>query len=283
MTNRPGRFAARLVLLLAGAHFIHDVFTAFLAPVLPLLIEKLDLTLFEAGTLAVLTQIPSFFNPVLGSWIDRTHRHRLFVALGPAGSGTLMCLMGLAPSYGALAILLLTAGISVSGLHVSAPVLIRQVAGDRVGRGMSFFMVGGELARTVGPLIAVQLVATWGLEGFWRAIPVALASSTLLWWKLGQVDIERPKRPPIPPPRCLVANAACASGCDRNSHLARLHGGSLDHLPPHFSIRRRSQSVAREHGVVLAGACGRRGSFDFRHPQRSYRTAPRGRMRCAAC
>ena len=197
MTPTPGRFATGLVFLLASSHFVHDVFTAFLAPILPLLIEKLNLTLFQAGSLAVMTQIPSFFNPLLGSWVDRNNRHRLFVAIGPAGSGTMMCLLGVAPSYAAIAILLLTAGVSVACLHVSAPVMIQRVAADRVGRGMSFFMVAGELARTVGPLVAVQLVATWGLAGLWRAIPVALASSALLWWRLGEDDVKRPQKTPL--------------------------------------------------------------------------------------
>ena len=62
---------------------------------------------------------------------------------------------------------------------------------------MSFFMVAGELARTVGPLVAVQVVSWFGLEGLWRMIPVAIASSLLLWWKLGGVDVERPKKPPL--------------------------------------------------------------------------------------
>ena len=197
MSKRAGTFATGLVLLLASAHFIHDVFTAFLAPLLPLIIDKLGLTLFQASTLAVVTQIPSFFNPFLGSFVDRSQLHRLFIAIGPGGSGTLMCLMGLAPSYGVLAVILLSAGLSVSTLHVSAPVLIHQVSGGNVGRGMSFFMVAGELARTVGPLVAVQLVSWYGLEGLWRMIPLALASSALLWWKLGQIDIELPKKPPL--------------------------------------------------------------------------------------
>lgn len=197
MTKRAGTFATGLVLLLASAHFIHDVFTAFLAPLLPLIIDKLGLTLFQASTLAVLTQVPSFFNPFLGSFIDRSRLHRLFVAIGPGGSGTLMCLMGLAPSYSVLAVILLTAGLSVSVLHVSAPVLIHQVAGGNVGRGMSLFMVAGELARTVGPLIAVQVVSWYGLEGLWRMIPLALASSLVLWWKLGRVEVAPPKKPPV--------------------------------------------------------------------------------------
>lgn len=197
MSSRSDTFATGLVLLLASAHFIHDVFTAFLAPLLPLIIEKLDLSLFRASTLAVLTQVPSFFNPFLGSFVDRSQLHRLFVVIAPGGTGTLMCLLGIAPSYGALAVILLTAGLSVSSLHVSAPVLIHQVAGSSVGRGMSFFMVAGELARTVGPLVAVQVVSWFGLGGLWRMIPVALASSLLLWWKLRQVEVERPEKPPL--------------------------------------------------------------------------------------
>ena len=75
MSKRAGTFATGLVVLLASAHFIHDVFTAFLAPLLPLIIDKLGLTLFQASTLAVLTQVPSFFNPFLGSFVDRSLTH----------------------------------------------------------------------------------------------------------------------------------------------------------------------------------------------------------------
>jgi FSR family fosmidomycin resistance protein-like MFS transporter len=197
LKNKTAGFATGLVLLVAGAHFVHDVFTALLAPLLPLLIEKLELSLFQAGSLAVLNQIPSVFNPLLGSLVDRKHLYRLLVAIGPGGSGTLMCLIGLAPSYVVLAILLLTAGISVASLHVAAPVVISRVSGSRIGRGMSLFMVAGELARTVGPLVAVQLVSSFGLEGMWQVAPVAILSSAVLWWRLGNVEIERSKRPPL--------------------------------------------------------------------------------------
>ncbi|MFQ5792869.1 MAG: MFS transporter, partial [Acidobacteriota bacterium] len=124
--------------------------------------------------------------------------HRLLVIIGPGASGTMICLIGLAPGYGALTILLLTMGCSIAALHVSAPVLISEVAGGRVGRAMSFFMVAGELARTVGPLIAVQLVSLFGLAGIWRVIPIALASSLLLWWRLGGLTPTHPTARPSP-------------------------------------------------------------------------------------
>jgi FSR family fosmidomycin resistance protein-like MFS transporter len=85
-------------------------------------------------------------------------------------------------------------------MHVAGPVMVRQFAGRRVGRGMGFFMFAGELARTVGPLLAVQLVAAFGLPGLWRAGLVAVASSLILWWRLprGATAIAGP--PPIPLP-----------------------------------------------------------------------------------
>lgn len=192
----PRSFQTGAVLLLAAAHFIHDVFTSLIAPLLPLLIEKLGLSLVRAGSLTVFTQLPSIFNPLLGWLTDRIASRKWLVAVGPGVSGSLICLMGWAPSYGVLTILLLTSGLSVASLHVAAPVLIGQLAGNRIGRGMSFFMVAGELARTLGPLIAVQLVAWTELEGIWRVIPLALASSLLLGWRLRHVPEPRPRGRP---------------------------------------------------------------------------------------
>ena len=44
-------FQTEKVLTIAGGHFIHDVYTACVAPLLPVIIEKLSLTLTQAGSL----------------------------------------------------------------------------------------------------------------------------------------------------------------------------------------------------------------------------------------
>jgi FSR family fosmidomycin resistance protein-like MFS transporter len=196
LDTKGGRFPLGLALAVSSAHFVHDVFTAFLAPLLPLIIEKLGLSLIMAGSLAVVVQLPSILNPPIGAFADRRGLHRAFVVIAPGATGTLMCLIGLAPSYAALVVLLLFAGFSLAAMHVTGPVVIGRAAGNSVGRGMSFFMTGGALARTAGPLIAVHLVSTFGLEGLWKVIPVAVASSVLLWWQLGSHSISRPVRAP---------------------------------------------------------------------------------------
>ena len=55
---------------------------------------------------------------------------------------------------------------------------------------MSFYMLGGELARTLGPLIIVAAIEIWGLEGTFRLIPFGLIASAILWLKLRKISIS---------------------------------------------------------------------------------------------
>lgn len=160
----PKGFQAGGVLVIALCHFIHDIYSSFLSPLLPLLIEKLSLSLTRAGLLSTVMQLPALFNPFIGAWADR-FSVRWFIILAPSMTAIPMTLIGLAPNYAVLLTLLFITGISVSLFHVPSPVMVARLSGSYTGRGMSFYMMGGELARTVGPLVAVGGVSLLGLLG----------------------------------------------------------------------------------------------------------------------
>ena len=181
-------FQTGRVLTVAGGHLTHDIFTSFLPPLLPLIIKKMGLSLTLAGSLAAFQQFPGLINPLLGLLADRGSLRWLAI-LAPTLTAAAMSLIGVAPTYTLLVILLLVTGISSAFWHVPMPVLIARVSGRQVGQGMSFFMLGGELARSVGPVIAVGAVSLWGLEGMWRLMPVGLAASAILYWRLRDVNI----------------------------------------------------------------------------------------------
>lgn len=183
-------FQTGKVLLVSLCHFIHDIFSSFLSPLLPLLIEKLSLSLTRAGLLSTVMQIPAVFNPIIGVWVDRLSV-RWFIIMAPSMTAVPMCLLGLAPNYAMLLFLLFIAGISVSLFHVPAPVMIAKCSGQLKGRGMAFFMVGGEFARAVGPMAAVAAVSLLGLEGFYPIMLVGLASSAWLYVKFKDVPIRQ--------------------------------------------------------------------------------------------
>ncbi len=171
------------VLTISTAHFAHDVFSSFLAPLLPLIIEKLGLSLSMVALLDIIRRIPALFNPILGL-IAEKRDVKYFVIFTPAITAISMSLIGLAPSYGILLILLLVSGISSALFHIPSPTMIKKASGDKTGTGMSFFMVGGEFARTVGPILATAGVSWWGLEGVYKLMPIGIVASLILYIKL---------------------------------------------------------------------------------------------------
>jgi FSR family fosmidomycin resistance protein-like MFS transporter len=101
------------------------------------------------------------------------------------------------PTYAVLVALLLASGLSVAALHVSIPVVTAEVAGKRIGQGMSFFMLGGELGRVAGPVLAVQAVALFGLDGIWRVSAAGVVASAVLWWRLRSHQTQQKKSAPL--------------------------------------------------------------------------------------
>jgi FSR family fosmidomycin resistance protein-like MFS transporter len=182
-------FKTNHVVLVSSAHLFHDTFTSFLAQALPILIDKFGISKTLAGLLSIVQRIPSLFNFLVGIMAENI-KARYLVIFTPAVTSVAMSLIGVAPGYIFLVILLFISGISSTLFHVPAPVMIKKLSGSRIGKGMSYFMLGGELARTLGPLVIVGVVSLWGLEGTYKLIPFGLAASVFLFIKLRKIDIS---------------------------------------------------------------------------------------------
>jgi FSR family fosmidomycin resistance protein-like MFS transporter len=180
-------FETSSVLTVAAAHGLHDIYQSFLPPLLPAFIESYSLSLAQAGTLAMLLDMPSLLQPIVGHWSDRVNLRSL-VYLGPAITAVAMSLLGIAPNYGILALLLAVAGISRAGFHAVAPAVAGRLSGRRLGHGMGLWMVGGKLGPTLGPILVVGVLTYLGL----RSLPVlmvpALLASLVLYLRLRDVQ-----------------------------------------------------------------------------------------------
>ena len=192
---RPARLAWPLLLTMAFAHFLNDVYAAFLAPMLPLVVSKFGLSLTLAGlTGTTFNASAALSQPFFGLAADRTSRP-LFTILGPLLTIVGMGLVGLAPSYGLMLLILFITGLGVASFHPQSFALAGSLGGERRGTALSVFVAGGELGYALGPLYVGLIVGAVGLHGTVIAAIPGLIACAFLW---RHVRSLRPARLPAP-------------------------------------------------------------------------------------
>jgi len=155
---------SRLVLATFG-HFLNDCYAAFLAPILPLLISHLSLSMTMASGLAAIPSITSSIcQPLYGMASDRV-QGRFFMLLGPALTILCMSIIRLAPNAVFLGLVLLIAGVGTAAFHPQAVAVAGAASGDRKGLGISLFGFGGNVGFALGPLVIIAAVQLFGLKG----------------------------------------------------------------------------------------------------------------------
>ena len=167
-SNHPGKRTAYLFI----GHLLNDGFGAFLAPLLPLLIQRFDLSLALAGLLGTARILMnSLLQPSLGHWVDRVQRPWL-VIIGPLLSVIAMSFIGRASSYSLLLLIMVIAGIGTALFHPAAAALVAAGTHSRRGLMMAFFSSGGTLGGALAPIVIFAFTQSFGLEATpWLLIP----------------------------------------------------------------------------------------------------------------
>jgi MFS transporter, FSR family, fosmidomycin resistance protein len=176
------------ILLMAAAHMMVDGYGNIYAPMLPLLIPRLGLSLAAAGTLTMFFQIAASVAQVGFGHIADRWRPRTLITVGPIVSVSLLSLIGLATSRETLAVILIAGGLGAAAFHPPAAALAHRLGGDRRGFAMSVYITGGTLGFSLGPLCFAPFAEHFGLE--WTPL-LALPG-------LAVVAFFIPRVPPIP-------------------------------------------------------------------------------------
>jgi FSR family fosmidomycin resistance protein-like MFS transporter len=178
----------RTVLLLAATHFIVDGYGNILAPLLPLLITNLGLSLFAAGTLQMCFQLANSVSQLAFGHIADRWRPRVLLLAGPILCVIVLPLIGLAPNPVILALVLILGGLGGAAFHPPAAALVHQRSGEQRGLAMSFHITSGTLGQAIAPLAFAPYVQHFGLS----ATPLLMVPALAI---LGFVLLRR--MPPI--------------------------------------------------------------------------------------
>lgn len=176
--SRRDRFT--LTALCAG-HFVNDSYSSIIYPLLPLIKVKLGLSAAQIFWLAPLYAISSsLMQPVYGIISDRYFR-RFFAVFGPIITGIFVSMIGLAPTYGMLIVLLVAGGIGIGSFHPQAAAMAAAASSERRRVGMALFSAMGTLGFAVGPLVITRVVSAFGLEHSWYIIGTGVVMSAILY------------------------------------------------------------------------------------------------------
>ncbi len=149
--------------LITLSHFCVDSYATLLQPLLPLLKANLGLSLAQTGFLGTIVSICNISQPLLGLWADRMGRRWLIVG-GLVLTTIFAPLMGLAPNYLTLILVLALSGIGVAAFHPQVFSLAGELSAPRRAFGLALFIFGGTLGLGLAPLWAPSYTTYWGLE-----------------------------------------------------------------------------------------------------------------------
>lgn len=175
---------------IASTHVVVDGYTNIYAPLLPLFIPHLNLSLATAGTLAMCFQLANSVSQLgFGALADRW-RPRVLVMAGPLLAVIVLSFVGFADTPLTLGIILVIGGLGGAAFHPPAAALVYRLADHRKGLAMSAHLSGGSLGFAAAPLLFAPFIAYVGLG--WSPL-IMIPGLLALSWTLRQVPaMSRP-------------------------------------------------------------------------------------------
>ncbi|MDP2321465.1 MAG: MFS transporter [Acidobacteriota bacterium] len=164
---------------IASTHVVVDGYTNIYAPLLPLLIPHLGMSLATAGTVAMCFQLANSVSQLgFGALADRW-RPRLLVMAGPLVAVVLLSFIGLATSPFMLGVILVAGGLGGAAFHPPAAALVYRLSDHRKGLAMSTHLSGGSLGFSAAPILFAPFIAFMGLQ--WSPLIMIPGLLALAW------------------------------------------------------------------------------------------------------
>lgn len=169
LSSERSRFKA--LLAVSSLHFLNDLHPTLLPALLPKIVEKLSLSMGQAGFLStVFGLLNLLIQPFAGQIADKMNRP-LLALYAPLMTAAGAYLLPVAPTYGAALLFVSLLGIGTASFHPQGHGLTGIVGGnEKLGSYLAIFAAAGTLGSAVSPLYAVGLLNVLGE----KRMPLAL-------------------------------------------------------------------------------------------------------------
>lgn len=163
-------------------HCINDTGQGSIAALLPLFINLLGLSYYEAATVMLAnTMCSSVVQPLFGYLADKV-KLPFLIPLGVLMVTFSISFMGTtAGTYESVLLLALLSGIGSAIFHPEGALLVNRMTGPAKGKAMGFFAIGGNMGFAIGPIIA-STAYTLGRQYLWIYAILGVICTLLYTW-----------------------------------------------------------------------------------------------------
>lgn len=236
----------KILALLGLGHLMVDLNTGALPALLPFLKNTFDLSYTMTGALVLVANLSSsLIQPVFGYLSDRNAQTWL-LPFGVIASTCGMAMIGLAPNFAGILLLLFISGIGIASYHPEAYKTAYLATGEKKATGISLFSVGGNIGYGLGPLIVVFCLTMFGQKGLLLLWGPGLLVGALFLWALPRLSRNNAVTAAQQVAATAAAPYALAIVLGIVTLGACVHAGMVTYVPLYFS--------ARGEGTVVVGS-----------------------------
>ncbi len=188
----------KAIMWLCAAHFVCDIYTGFLNPIMPFIASKLGFSMAVAAVIISISHIcSSMLQPVFGFFADNILK-RFFIFWGLILVSTFIPLTPNAPNIPILLMFMILGSLGGSFFHPQSMGFVNKfssIGGQNMSDNMGTFISLGSLGFAFGPLIAALITQVLGLGviSYTSVLGLSLASMMFLFVPKLSVTEQKPE------------------------------------------------------------------------------------------
>lgn len=149
---------------LCGAHFINDIYTGVLNPIMPFVAEQVRISMPVATIILSCSHIfASLLQPFFGFFADKM-RKRALIFWGLIFTSCFITLAPSSKSIPPMVLFIILGSLGSSLLHPQALGLVPKFSTSGVEKNMGLFIAAGTLGFSLGPLVSSSIAQFLGLD-----------------------------------------------------------------------------------------------------------------------
>jgi len=171
-----------VLVMVCLAHLLNDLLQSVIPSVYPLLKESFGLSFLQIGAITLVNNITSsIMQPVVGYYSDK-HPHPFLLALGMGCTFAGLLLLAFASQFPLILVAVALVGLGSAVLHPEASRVARMASGKSKGLAQSFFQIGGNVGRSLGPVVVALVVVRLGRWSISLVSLIAFVAVMVLVW-----------------------------------------------------------------------------------------------------